>query len=173
MMELEIFLRDLGCFDVRHSGQSLGDHLMNTASLLEFVDAPEHVILAGGLHSIYGTNAFRTGVLGPEDREKIRAAFGDKVEHLVYLFSKINRPNELESVSASGGVVFGKALDGNRPQFDLSQEEVRDLRLMEVANLLEQEASLNKYPKMAEVFEAQVALGADQPTKSVGESCVT
>ena len=73
-----------GAFMPRHTGRSLGDHLVNTYKLLKKHNCPDHVCLAGGLHSIYSTNVFKTAIVN--DREKIKNLVGEKTENLIYLF---------------------------------------------------------------------------------------
>lgn len=156
MTDLASFLDEHGCFAVAHSGETFGDHLMNTYRILRAIGAPESVALAGGLHSVYGTNAFNKHQIN--DRETLRAAFGPVVEHLVYLFCHIERPKALEEVSAHGGILIHR-LTGAPMQ--VSASDVWALRLMEAANLLEQDGHLSAYPEVSATIEAQINSVAD------------
>jgi hypothetical protein len=96
---LLVALKRLGAFRTQHNrrmGLTLGEHLTNTYDDLKRMGADEDVALAGGLHSIYGTNAFRSASLGPDKRPVIRQLFGERAERLAWLFSQINRPRCFE-----------------------------------------------------------------------------
>lgn len=130
------FLTAKGAFQTKHSGRRLGDHLLNTFELLIENKAPKTVAIAGGLHSIYGTNAFKQ--ITTSDRTEIQQHFGETTERLAYLFSIINRPKGLEDGHPkhwqTGEDVF------------VSPEELHYLCLIEAANLKEQRISLLRYP---------------------------
>ena len=143
MNDLIRFLEENGCSDTGHSGESLLSHLLNTYSILNAVGADEEVALAGGLHSIYGTNAFKKQTVG--DRKAVEAVFGSRTERLAYLFGHINRPKALEAISDAGGEVKDR-LTGEPIQLD--GQDVADLRLIEAANLLEQGSDVSAYPKI-------------------------
>jgi hypothetical protein len=140
MNNLIQFLTNVGCFKTKHSGRSLGDHLLNTYQILKKANVSEIVCLAGGLHSIYGTNIFTYSTLKYSDRETLTNTFNPRTEYLVYLFSRINRPDGLES---------GLICDANtKERIYLSDCDLKDLRLMEAANLFEQGSDTSKYPQI-------------------------
>lgn len=143
MNELATFLEQHGCFETGHSGETLSSHLLNTYSILNALGVDEEVALAGGLHSIYGTNAFKKRTI--KTRNAVETVFGPKVERLAYLFCHINRPKVLESISDNGGKVKNR-LTGE--PIWLSKEDVTHLRLIEAANLLEQGSDISAYPKI-------------------------
>lgn len=149
MTALRAFLQSAGCFDVRHSGRTLGDHLMNTYRLVKQLGGSESAALAGGLHSIYGTNIFGTASLPYSARPDLAIRFGARAEYLAYLFSRIGRPWELET---------GLAHDRDtRAPVELSRDDLFDLRLIEAANLVEQGDDLSRFPAIAAVRTASNA----------------
>jgi hypothetical protein len=136
-------LKRVGAFKKIHSrrrGITLGEHLANTYDDLKRMGADEEVALAGGLHSIYGTNRFKFQTLKSEQRPVVRELFGGRVERLAWLFCTIDRPSCLET----GDVREWKS---NSPM-EVSPEDLRDLRLVEIANLADNEANLEKYPNL-------------------------
>lgn len=146
---LFVALKRLGAFRKMHNshvGRTLGEHLVNTYDDLLRMGADEDVALGGGLHSIYGTNAFKQVTVAPDQRHIIRGLFGERPELLAWLFSRINRPAGLET---------GNLLDYETGQFiHVSEQELEDLRLIEVANLLDNGVKLSKYPNLQRIHEA-------------------
>jgi hypothetical protein len=133
-------LKRIGAFRKMHRshiGRTLGEHLMNTYDDLKRMGADEDVALGGGLHSIYGTNAFKKITVTPEQRPIIQGLFGERAEQLAWDFSRINRPAGLES----GDVRDYKT--GEKLEVDLEA-----LRLIEVANLIDNGVKLAKYPTL-------------------------
>ena len=139
---LRNWLIDVGAYDQRHSGRSLGHHLMGTFYLLQKAGCDEQVCVAGALHSIYGTSAFHKATLRESDREKLARFLGAKAERLAWLFGHLDRPRCLEDGTAMVG-----------------PEDLRDLRLIEAANLIEQKGTkrLEKFPNIRAVWEEQRA----------------
>jgi hypothetical protein len=126
-------------------GLTLGEHLTNTYDDLIRMGVEEEVALAGGLHSIYGTNNFKFSVVGPDQRPVIRGLFGERSERLAWLFCTINRPQGLES---------GLTLNWKTKEpVSVSPEDLRDLRLIEVANLRDNGAKLTNYPNLERFYE--------------------
>jgi hypothetical protein len=134
-------LKRLGAFKKKHNRRmnlTLGLHLLNTYDDLIRSGAGEGVALAGGLHSIYGTNSFQNAIATPGKRAIVQKLFGERAERLAWLFSRINRPHCLKD---------GVAKDWRTGErIDLSPEDLRDLRLIEAANLRDNGASLDRYP---------------------------
>ena len=121
-------LTEFKTFVPEHTGRTLGIHLLNTYKILKSIKAEEYVCLAGGLHSIYGTNVFKNGIT--KDRDTIKKLVGDKTENLIYLFSIINRPAGLDTEEIYNYDSFEK--------INLDIQTLNDLKLIEIANLLEQ-----------------------------------
>jgi SM-20-related protein len=130
---LESFLDSIGATQKKHKKGTLADHLMRTFHMLKGVGAGDIVALAGGLHSVYGTNAYKSPCLKKEDK-RIHELFGAEVDRLVRLFSTLNRPNSLES-----------------PDGSLSDTDLFLLRCIECANLYDQdELDQEVYPNLYE-----------------------
>lgn len=132
------FLTKIGADKRPHKHGSLADHLMRTFFILKNVGAGDILALAGGLHSVYGTNAYKKPCLKKEDTQ-IRELFGPEVDRLVRLFSAVDRPNVLEKP------------DGSLEDLDLFL-----LRSIECANLYDQqELDPQVYPNLYE-FSMQI-----------------
>lgn len=146
--KLSRFLIEHKADEKNHEKGSLHDHLMRTYQLLEDKGAPEHVCFAGGLHSIFGTNVFKDNILTLKDRDIIVSQFGEKVFELSALFSIIQRAATIETPEGfEEGKYHLKLVDGNI--VGVGEETLRDLRLMEGANLKDQD-QLNEelFPKI-------------------------
>jgi hypothetical protein len=129
-----------------HSGRSLLHHLIGTYDLLQEWGCGEQVCLAGGLHSIYGTNVFRKQSLHESARCAIRNLLGSEAEELAWLFGSLNRPRAIED-----GIGFDR---GDNSKIIINGLILPKLRLIEAANLIEQGAKLDGWPKiMACVIE--------------------
>lgn len=115
--------------------------------------ADEDVALAGGLHSIYGTNAFTDTTVGSDKRPVIRQLFGEKAERLAWLFSQINRPQCFEGQKL-------KNWKTGEP-VEVSEEDLKDLMLIEVANLSDNDEKLTSFPNLERFYhERQRSLRA-------------
>ncbi|WP_234775675.1 DUF6817 domain-containing protein [Paraburkholderia tropica] len=84
-------LRAVGAENIPHHRQSLFDHLIGTYRLLNAAHAPEHVCLAGLLHSCYGTVHFSLPLFDISDRERLQTLIGHHAERLAYLFCALDR----------------------------------------------------------------------------------
>jgi hypothetical protein len=137
---LAAFLKTVGAFQTRHSGKTLGHHLLGTYALLADAGCDEETCLAGGLHSIYGTDRFKTQTCDPgADSERIADLFGRRAEELAYLFYEISpRTQKIERGDIAG---CGMA---------------RALRLIEAANILEQGGSLDRWPRIKAAWMEQL-----------------
>ena len=142
-------LKRLGVFRKMHNshiGRTLGEHLVNTYDDLIRMGAEEDVALGGGLHSIYGTNVFQTVTVTPEQRPIIQGLFGERAERLAWLFSRVNRPKGLED---------GHPLDYETGKpLPMTEQELDDLQLIEVANLIDNGVKLAQYPVLHKIHEA-------------------
>ena len=142
-------LKRLGVFRKMHNshiGRTLGEHLVNTYDDLLRMGAEEDVALGGGLHSIYGTNIFQTVTVTPEQRPIIQGLFGERAERLAWLFSRVNRPKGLED---------GYPLDYETGKpLPMTEQELDDLQMIEVANLLDNGVKLAQYPTLHRIHEA-------------------
>lgn len=130
---------EAGADKTRHSGRSLFDHLVGTHDLLQRWGNREEVCNAGLFHSIYGTRHFKTMSWPLENRHVIRELIGREAEWLAYLFCAAARPSAFLEASKVDAPHIGIVTDHFRNvELVLTPEELRDLREIEVANLLEQ-----------------------------------
>ena len=130
---LQSFLETIGATKKPHKRGSLADHLIRTFHILKEAGAGDILALAGGLHSVYGTNVFKKPCLN-KDSTVVRDTFGPEVDRIVRLFSSIDRPKCLEKP------------DGSLEDLDLFL-----LRSIECANLYDQEElDPEKYPDLYE-----------------------
>jgi Rps23 Pro-64 3,4-dihydroxylase Tpa1-like proline 4-hydroxylase len=146
--KLSEFLRKIGAMNFTHQRGTLHDHLVRTFSNLEKRGFDRNVCFAGGLHAIYGTNAFRHAVVTRASRSRIVEAFGEKAEYLAYLFSILERPKTLESplkLEGQTAVVETR----NKDKLSLERTIFDDLRKIECANLADQKV-LERYETLCE-----------------------
>lgn len=86
------FLQANGCREIPHAnGKNLLEHLLATAELLHSWDLSDSVVLAGMLHSVYGTSAFKRPQVLKIERDVVLQNFGQECESLVHLFSILDR----------------------------------------------------------------------------------
>lgn len=141
------FLTNIQAFAQPHSGGNLGDHLMNVFDILDAMDCPMAVCLAGGLHSVYGTCHFNK--VSEDRRSVVSELFGVEVEYLVFLYATINRPFGLEHIDEL------RIWRSNEP-LTLDPRTVEELRTIDAANLLEQGVDLSQYPLIAATMDARI-----------------
>jgi SM-20-related protein len=135
------FLTDIGADKKPHRQGSLKDHLMRCFHLLKSAGAGDILAIAGGLHSVYGTNVFKNPCLSYDDT-KISELFGSEVDRIARLFSRLDRPRVLET-----------------PDGSLSEIDLFLMRCIECANLYDQnELNSQKYPNLYE-FALQLKKG--------------
>lgn len=140
---LAAFLKTVGAFQTRHSGKTLGHHLLGTYALLADAGCDEETCLAGGLHSIYGTRRFQTSLLhhlSARDVDRVADLFGDEVEETIQNF-RFYDTKTIEDVATR---------DPDDRQFFI-------LTLITAANILEQGGSLDRWPRIKAVWDEQVA----------------
>jgi hypothetical protein len=105
--------------------------------LLENKGLDKSICFGGGLHSAFGTNAFKNNILTLNDEEKVVAEFGQQAYDLAALFSIIDRPKTLITPqSIDGDSVYLQMRDGRTVFVD--RETFDALRYIECANLLDQ-----------------------------------
>jgi predicted 2-oxoglutarate/Fe(II)-dependent dioxygenase YbiX len=120
----------LGVADERHSGATLRDHLAGTGAILARRGLPEHVVAAGELHSIYGTEFFTPRVI--PGRPDVREIVGEAAERLVWLFCRMKRSSL--RVARDTGML---ALRDNT-SVPVSPEDIEHLEAIRAANQAEQ-----------------------------------
>lgn len=133
--DLQSFLMDVGAQDISHSKRSLLTHLTGTYDLLRQSGQPADVCAAGGLHSIFGTNAFKKKTLDVDEIGMVTEKFGERVAYLAELFSKLARPNTLENALKNRNLSLNLS-SGASVTLDL--ETIQQLCEIEAANLVDQ-----------------------------------
>lgn len=150
--KLSAFLSENGATNLKHQKGTLHDHLVRVYQRLENNKFPEHVCLGGGLHSVFGTNAFKNFIFKDSDAQKIVETFGQKPYELAKLFSVIKRPFSLENPEAISDEEVVVKLN-NDQLLRLSRETYNELCAMECANLLDQDSFKdNKYPRLIDFW---------------------
>ncbi len=89
---IEDFLTERNAKQIAHiKNLSLYDHLIRVREILIQWGVDEATAHAGALHSVYSTQYFKKQLISSsEDKEEIIRYFGQKVEHLVSVFSQMN-----------------------------------------------------------------------------------
>jgi SM-20-related protein len=148
--KLSSFLRQAGAAKLRHRSGTLHDHLVRTFGLLEAKAFDECVCFAGGLHSIFGTNAYEPALLSQADWQRVADEFGAHAQELARCFASLERPETLENprqLTDRGAVVElrgGQTMTLDRNSFDA-------LRYIECANLADQN-ELNRYEALSAIW---------------------
>lgn len=144
---IQVFLQALGADGVKHSGRNLQRHLLNTYDLLRYtMHADQITAAAGAMHSIFGTNAFKTQTVPSNQREIVARVIGSEATELVELFRDIDRPRTLETALAQRTLDL-KLRDGSTRT--VSSDQLNSLCAIEVANLRDQNA-LSRWPHLSQ-----------------------
>ena len=154
--KLSKFLYDNNALNFKHQNGSLHDHLVRVYQILETRKFPEHVCFGGGLHSVFGTNAFQKNLFVDIDNLKIINNFGHKAFELSKLFSSIDRPKALENPEY---IDFEKVIVklNNEANVSLPIETYKELCSIECANLLDQNSlTSTKYPVLKQFWDQNV-----------------
>jgi SM-20-related protein len=137
---IQQFVTAVGAHKIKHSGGTLAAHLLNTYDILKANDYDQVSCNAGALHSIFGTNAFKTEILKLEDRAQVVNVIGEEAASLVELFHYIRRPHALERALATNT----RLVDANTGNpITLTQAQLNRLCAIEAANLSDQKALKN------------------------------
>lgn len=128
------FLLEHGAAEVGHSSAALLSHLEGTAALLEAWGGRPALCLGGLLHSVYGTESFRTAVLPLGLRSQVQALFGLEAEALAYRFGAMEKASFYAANSPPH--LVGDRFTGTEMVLDAGG--YGDLCDMVVANWLEQ-----------------------------------
>jgi SM-20-related protein len=148
---LSSWLVRYGALQHEHASGTLHDHLMRVYQLLAGRNLPAAVCVGGGLHAIYGTNAFkqRLSDANPFARAAVAGEWGREAEELAYNFSILDRPVELERIAAHLAMDHSFMLRcTHNASFVVDQATARALCLIECANL-EDQGSLEKWRQLS------------------------
>lgn len=134
--ELTDYLVALGTDEVPHSGTRFLSHLLGVYQDLKRWGAPEHLVLAGLFHSIYGTEAFQGYSLPLARRDEIRELIGERAERLAYVNCALTRES-LDASLAAGGPprLWDRFRDA---PLEVSDEEFTELITLHLCDRLEQ-----------------------------------
>ena len=117
-----------------HSGGALLEHLRGTHDLLHAWGNDQAVCVGGLFHSIYGTQANHTRSASLEDRQRIRVVIGERAERLAFLFCVSNRGEFYGALDQDDAALWNSVHEETVP---VTQDELRDLIEMEMANFVE------------------------------------
>lgn len=146
--KLSEFLFANGAGKKKHKVGTLHDHLMRVYQLLEHRGVPAEVSTGGGLHSVFGTNAFKNNIFTDEDRPVLTEHFGERSVFLAKLFSITNRPTTLENASPVDDK-YVKILLNNGTEGVIDVTTFQELQMIECANLFDQRSlTIEKYPNL-------------------------
>ena len=130
-----------GTTKIAHLDGDLLTHMTNVYLILERMGRPEHVMLAGLFHGVYGTHALhgkQAFDLPESRRDEVRSLVGEATERLVYTFSVMT----YESLGKSVRNMMkpsGKPELWNRctdQALTVTREEFHDLLWLKLADLL-------------------------------------
>ena len=141
-----------------HSGGALLEHLRGTHDLLHTWGNEQAVCIGGLFHSIYGTQAYQTQSASLQDRQRIRAVIGERAERLAFLFGVSNRKEFFEALDQDDAALWNRVHEQTAP---VTQDELRDLIEMEMANYVEFMPRLPLTNEELAAFEAKVEPARD------------
>ena len=142
---LQAFLTLIGADTVKHSGRTLWTHLLNVYDILREHGYKTEICAAGGLHSIFGTNIFKTATLTPAQRVMVVNTIGEAATSYVELFSSVKRPATLEAALKNNTLTVETNAGST---VTLTEIQLNILCAIEAANLADQK-SLKNYPLIA------------------------
>jgi hypothetical protein len=155
--KLSSYLYNAGATKFRHKDGSLHDHLVRTYQILEKRGFDTDVCLAGGLHSIFGTNAFKEKLFQMEQIREVEAEFGQKAVAGAVLFSMIARPGTIDSpVAVYDDRVVVKSNIGL--ELTIGREAHNTLMAIECANLIDQEVFLDDYSNLNQFWNDKITI---------------
>jgi len=152
--QLQAFLNKIGATNKTHKRGSLTNHLLGTYDLLKKVGQPEHVCLAGGAHSVYGTNIFTESCLDKQDTAELLDIIGPTALRLVQLFESVDRPTVLNDAIETKNTTLMLTGGGT---VQVTAEELYSLSVIEAANLQDQNGTVPT-PKYANLHRLWVGL---------------
>lgn len=136
-----LMLRELGIDSYRHTGRGLSEHLLGTAALLDGWGCTEHVVVAGLLHAIYGTESYRAQPAPLADRRRVARMAGRDAERLAYLFGVMEKPSFYLNLLRPTPKRFVRSRLSHR-RLHFREEEFVGLAHIVLANWLEQRPSV-------------------------------
>jgi hypothetical protein len=145
--KLSKFLYENKATHILHTNGTLHDHLVRVFQLLEDRGCPEEICLAGGLHSVFGTNIFKNKLFNISEQFVLGDVFGHKVSFIASMFATLDRPKTLENYVIIDNKIYLNSLI-NEP-YVVSYEILHALQTIECANLQDQKSlTKEKYPNL-------------------------
>jgi hypothetical protein len=141
---IQTFLRNSGAYAIEHDKSKLAYHLLNTYDDLKARGHDQAICSAGGMHSIFGTNWFKSSTVTLANSAVIENIVGSRALQLIHFFNQLNRPDTLEAA------LKNKSLDvvsNTGVKITLNQETFDALCYIEAANLADQKF-LKNYPHL-------------------------
>lgn len=135
--KLSKFLYENGAIRHKHEKGNLHDHLLRVYSLLSNRGFEEDVCLGGGLHSVFGTNAFKNNIFTEKSKDKVADNFGKEPMNLALIFSNIDRPSALEYSPEPDQKYVNVKLNNGKTGV-ITKKRFEQLQLIECANLFDQ-----------------------------------
>jgi aspartate beta-hydroxylase len=139
-------LRAEGAAAIPHAGgRTLLEHLVGTYAIARRWHQPRWLAHAALIHSVYGTEAFRTQLLPPARRAELAAVAGVQAERTAHLFAVTPRGPLLAGTHRwSRGLMGGEARDerGELPTAD----QLDAVLVLHIANLAEQSEAADHSP---------------------------
>jgi hypothetical protein len=139
--QLKNYLVSLGTDKVTHTGSDFLAHLTGVYDYLKKWGSPEHVMVAGLFHSIYGTEAFKCFSLPVSERHEVRRVVGLSAERVIYVFSAATWRSFQASVMTGNIRLLRDRFNGS--PLSVTPQEFQWLLWVHLANALEQEARLD------------------------------
>ena len=134
--------------ELPHSGRSFIEHLVGTWWILNQWNRPKFICRAGLLHSCYATSFYPHALFNLRERSRVRAIIGSRAETLAYYFCVIDRAelwSRIAGLSVLPKTLTIRCFDSDR-RLTLSKQTVRELLLIECANLAEQSSEPDGFP---------------------------
>ena len=123
---IQRLLVSLGCDTVKHGGGLLIGHLIRSYDLLKEVAGCEpELCAAAGLHSVFGTSAFKHCAMPRAESARVAQVAGPVATELILLFGQIASPRPVELDRALGEYATKGNPMGPRDQEE-SQRDQRD-----------------------------------------------
>jgi len=155
---IQVLLEVRGADKIKHSSNNLQGHLLRTYDRLRQAGHDPITCAAGGLHSIYGTNAFTNSILSLDDEQLVINTVGPHAAELVRLFHSIDRPATLRETMA-GSTTKTRLRDGSL--IDVEPKKLNSLYAIEAANL-EDQKSRSKFPTLQALAKTRTAKNETQ-----------
>jgi hypothetical protein len=131
-MNAHELLLSLGADKIPHSNRTLYDHLCNVEAILKICRCTDSVSTAGLIHSVYGTEFFKT--VTTTDRDTVKSVVGERAEYLAWLFCNAMRP----FCWFTGNHIPLR----NGSHITVDSQTLKDLQMIEGANLLDQQMGI-------------------------------